>query len=507
MSACVTLYSETRDNQGKASKEAWQKVDLAAQIATPRKNHAALLAKQLELEESLAKARRDQLARAIATGGTVEDQIANPIRADLKRVAESRANASAWLDALDAEIAARKSLQKFETEFTRFGVEMPPCAKLPLPDTQSALATWLAAHPTARPVMEPTVIQATIACGNKNLTATQSLSLGTSDLQRIRDEVAKATADLAALRARGLNERNLFRAAKAEYDAAAAALEVDPSASRDKVQAAAKKLQGLASTLSTFQDAFSVKFISEEQQKSLNQLLTTILDTPSGQAPPADSSKAAVALVLLPALLDSSRTALADAKKPSLVPFVLAKDLAQIHFEAASRDIDAQQALIELLQQKLYWQTERARALRDASINVDGAVGADGRIRLAPLDKRILSSTAFDALSPISERPKPDDTSAKKELDDKIRLWKATAFYLDAQGRLKAEVGKIDYQVNALQYEGALAYAESNIRQWNVLITTSVDQMAAFGASGIKKEDIIALLNSLTLLWIGKGVN
>jgi hypothetical protein len=31
--------------------------------------------------------------------------------------------------------------------------------------------------------------------------------------------------------------------------------------------------------------------------------------------------------------------------------------------------------------------------------------------------------------------------------------------------------------------------------------------MAAFGASGIKKEDIIALLNSLTLLWIGKGVN
>ena len=64
LSGCASLYSETRDQQGKAAKEAWQKVDLSAQIATPRKSHAALLAKQLELEDNLAIAQRNNLARA-----------------------------------------------------------------------------------------------------------------------------------------------------------------------------------------------------------------------------------------------------------------------------------------------------------------------------------------------------------------------------------------------------------------------------------------------------------
>jgi len=63
------------------------------------------------------------------------------------------------------------------------------------------------------------------------------------------------------------------------------------------------------------------------------------------------------------------------------------------------------------------------------------------------------------------------------------------------------------FQRSAIGYERALSYAESNVTQWNTRITASVDQMAEFGAAGIKKEDVIALVNSLTLLWIGVGVN
>ena len=60
-----------------------------------------------------------------------------------------------------------------------------------------------------------------------------------------------------------------------------------------------------------------------------------------------------------------------------------------------------------------------------------------------------------------------------------------------------------------LQQLGAvtMVYAEANVAQWNTLITSSIDEMAEFGAAGIKKEDVLALLNSLTLLWIGLGVN
>lgn len=506
-SACSTLYSETRDRQGQAAKEAWAGVDVSGQIATARKNHAALLAKQLETESALARARRDQLARAIATGGTVEEKLAKPVRAALTTLAGTRAQADAWLDALADQAFATRSLLKFEAEFKRFGVELPPCDRLASPKEQAALRDWLAAHPVAAQAVEPAHSGARAACADPKLTAADRFSLPDGMLKSARDAQAAASAGLAALRARGLAERNAYRAAKAAYDAAAKALDVDPNATSDRVQAAAGKLRDAAETLAALQDVFSVRFLAQEQQDSIDKLLTAIADPPAGAAPPADAGRAAVALVLLPRLIDATRSALADGQKPKLVPLLLAKDLAQIRADAAERDIAAQETLAELLQLKQHWLSERTRALRDASINLDGTVKPDGTVGLAALDMPFMSSVAYDALSPVPAKPGADDTAGTKRLNDKIRLWKAASFYLDAEGRLKAEAGKVDYQVNALRHEIAITYAESNIQQWNRLISTAVDQLVVYGAAGIRKEDIVALLNSLTLLWIGKGVN
>jgi hypothetical protein len=81
------------------------------------------------------------------------------------------------------------------------------------------------------------------------------------------------------------------------------------------------------------------------------------------------------------------------------------------------------------------------------------------------------------------------------------------ALYLDADSRLHAEIRKTNTRVRAMEHERALAAAESNVAQWNALITSGVGQLADFGASGIRPERITALINSLTLLWIGAGVN
>lgn len=91
--------------------------------------------------------------------------------------------------------------------------------------------------------------------------------------------------------------------------------------------------------------------------------------------------------------------------------------------------------------------------------------------------------------------------------DDQIGLWRATAYYLDAVGRLQADEGKIDFKWRALQRDRALAYAESSVMQWSTLIDSHVAQMAEFGASGIKKDDIVALINSISLLGIAIGTN
>jgi len=248
-SGCSTLYSETRDKQGKAAKEAWAAVDLAGQISTARKNHAALLAKQLETESALARARRDQLARAIATGGTVDEKLARPVRTALASLAGDRTRADSWLTALaDQEFAARL-LEKFATEFKRFGVEMPPCDQINLAPQQAALNDWLAAHPAQRPAFAPAIAGAQAACADPRLSAADRFELPSGALRDARQAQAKAIAELGTLRARGLAQRNAFRAAKAAYDGAAKVLEVEPNASREQVQAAAKKLREAAETL------------------------------------------------------------------------------------------------------------------------------------------------------------------------------------------------------------------------------------------------------------------
>ncbi len=60
-SGCA-LFSETRHKQGQELTDAWGKVDLATQVAAPRKNRQALLDQQLKLEEELWSFSRSRIA-------------------------------------------------------------------------------------------------------------------------------------------------------------------------------------------------------------------------------------------------------------------------------------------------------------------------------------------------------------------------------------------------------------------------------------------------------------
>ena len=93
-----------------------------------------------------------------------------------------------------------------------------------------------------------------------------------------------------------------------------------------------------------------------------------------------------------------------------------------------------------------------------------------------------------------------------KANEQKKKVWKAAALYLDARSRLHGDVVGLTYRLYALQDERALALAETNALQWQALIDVNVDQLAAYGKSGVKAKTVSALLNSLTLLWIGHGV-
>jgi hypothetical protein len=110
--------------------------------------------------------------------------------------------------------------------------------------------------------------------------------------------------------------------------------------------------------------------------------------------------------------------------------------------------------------------------------------------KIVPLHAQALLST-FESASP----------------DAKELLYTAAARYLDVVNRLSARRYRLEYMRIAAMHELGLAYAEVNMKQWQALIGATVEQVAAAGASGIKAENISALINTLGVLWIAHGVN
>lgn len=482
--ANVPLYSEARDKQGQAAKKAWSEVGVKDKIAVARENLQTLLDREIATGDRLTLERRDQLIRSMATGGTVKQRLVDPVDAALKRLAGSRDLAAQWKAARTKQELVTRSLQRATQEMADVGVEMPSCSDI-TGNKQDALAPLQEHIANGGPkgsAVGDALNAARSACGNPNLTATASVPVGRAITATVA-QLDAAALSLESARASTRNERNAYTAALDAHEKAVAQLKTDANALA-KVQAAAAKLKSAVEKLEKAPDVFSDRFLSEQRLDSLNRFLSAVADTKAGEPPPEGASRAAVALILFSRLADDTKKALADAKTPTLVPLVLQLNHQKIKLDAATRDIAAREAVLALYQQKLALQSKQA----DQYLNAANGFDANTSFHPLTLDAA-LAGTGSDLRGARNT------------------LLEATALYLDTEGRLQSEVVKTNYRINAAAHESALAYAESNVAQWDGLITSGVDQLSDYGASGIKPEMIAAFLNSLTLLWIGIGVN
>lgn len=479
------IYSPARDKQGQEAKKAWSEVDLKTKFAVARENLATLRAKELETEDTLHRARRDQMIRAMATGGTVETKLVKPTEKALGDLAGSVSQAANWSTARKAEITAAKPLVEARVELSEIGVELPPCDALKLDKERAALQAYIDNGGFEGSTVLAWRTTADKACANPKLTQTTTTPV-VGSLGATLAELKEARTELEGLRSRTRAERNEYTAALEAHDKAVKALQTDPKA-EVAVQKAAARVKKAIDVLYANQDVFSVKFLAQERSAALDHFLATVADTKAAEAPPKGTTKAELALLLFPKLYDDTKKALNDAKLPTLAPLVLQKDYEKIQLDAATRDITAQEARIALLEQKLQIQAN----MTDQFLNASRA--------FKPKFQAQSLSVALADQKPAT----PEDPAFK----EKNALLLGVAQYLDAQTRLQADVRKIEYQLDSAMHERALAYAEANAAQWQTLIGGSVDQLSVYGASGIKPEMLVALLNSVTLLWIGVGVN
>lgn len=483
-SGCA-LYSGTRDKQGQEAKEAWSKIDLKAQVDVPRKNLQALLEEQLGVEEQIWKTNRANLAEAMVSGWDLE-RFAKFANDGLARVAGD-VDPAALRDAAAAVTQARGNLASLARMTEVVAYPLPTCDRLLDPASKEIVDDGVAKLPEAnRALVKSSLSSAQTSCQR---IATESAKL------RAQGELGKAQLDLIAERDARDRQKDEAEAALApywlavaSYEQAAQALAADPTGSRAQVDEALGKLEGVAEELRKLKQPFAEKLVSEARLASLDRFLATYADVVAGKGTPEGSNRAAIALAVFPDLVDKARESLKDVSKPNLLPLVLQKNVEQVKLEAAQRDVDRRNRLVELRQAHV----DDLLAQLEAYEQVLKGLRGPNLKSVAPTVKMRI------ALQPVA---------SDAELDAKQALWKAVARYMDAEGRLRAQVGKTRYLITALEHEQALTYAESSINQWKALIDPSVDLIAIYGASGVRASDITMFLNSLTLLWIGVGVN
>ena len=364
-------------------------------------------------------------------------------------------------------------------------LESPSCLEIANGAVPEKIKKWLAGPrtPIESVAVTTSLDQLRIQCkATKTISDADVFAPIDGSLKKAWAEYRQNAEVLAARRAAAEPLQDEYRKAIAGYEKVVAESVAKPDAEA-KVKAAAAEIARLVATLEGAQDAFSAKFLSEERLKSLEAFTKAVTETQPGKEPPKDASEAAVAFIVIPRFFDDARTALAEAKKPLAVPLLMRRNYEQLNLEAANRDIAASEAIVRLsreLVDVLYQQAEQLQLAR-TELHQPKVVNRHKEL-------------FFDAFT-------------KGGADEREALYSAAARYLDAVGRLDAKRYKLEYMRVAAYHERALAYAEVNVKQWESLIGTTVNQVADYSASGFKAEQIANLLNTLGIFYIGAGVN
>jgi len=545
LSGCGTskfLHSAERDKQGQAAKEAWGQVDLKSQIEVPRQNLAKSLAAQIAIEEEIWTKRRGTVAQQMAADWDVWEfrtRSANRLvrvlggsnmpKVDLEKPAAFAAAANIAVDrakdyqtAADNAAVAASMKGYLEGRLAILGMPAPPCS---IAQDSKKLADYrtLKRKGIADQVLDEfdkTVDAFAKACKDKTTAETKMRALANTTPRGQLGSALKALEDdegeIETARERSLLLLASLKEAQAAYAAAEKEIEGEPSKNREKIDDALKRLRALVGQLPASanpdaassgtgkkDDSFATTLFSEERIASINEFLATYDDVVAGKGSPAGSNRFAVALALFPDLQAKTRSALADAEKPRLTPLILTKNLDQAKLDAANRDIERRQAILEL----------RRKIVATLELQMDAYLGAyqayekvTAEITLA--DGKKQNVMLFDALKPIEPcRKSPASPECLKAREEKLSAWRGATRFLEAEGRLRADFGQDTYRVLALEQEGVLLVAESSVQQWKALVDPSVELLKQWGEAGIRSDDLVKAWNSLMLLGIAVGVN
>lgn len=487
LSGCgsLRLHSEAREKQGVAAKEAWAAVDLSGLVTTERANLKKLLDAELETQDRLAAGIRDHELKAMVGAKSLDEGLVQPVNKLLGTVAQSANRVESSRENVKNFRALMSKLDAIAEEWKAKGIALPTCEAVvngPMPDK---IAKWKkSATETARKELDLILDRQQKACKTPdadNIAKAVYSNVGGAVATAVEQYEADAKA-LKEIESDAAKRKSEYQDALEEYEKEVAKAEIEADATGN-VKKALGRLEKAVGALEAATDALSIQFLSKERLESLDKFVDAVTQAKGDGTVPDGANKATVAFVLLPGLIDDARKSLAEAKKPLALPILIRRNHEQLKFEAASREIEARQTKVRLSKEIVEVLYEQAVQLWMAARDLNNA-----KVKTLHGQK---FTDAFKA------------TGA----DEKELLYLASARYLDVVNRLSARRYRLEYMRIATSHELSLSYAEVNMKQWQSLIGATVDQVAASSTSGIKAENVSALLNTAGILWIGRGVN
>ncbi|HEX8603557.1 MAG TPA: hypothetical protein VF774_13000 [Pseudoduganella sp.] len=479
------LHSPAREAQGDALKTAWEKARDTSDVAVARNNLAALATAQQEATARLQVARLEATISGLARSGTVRGALEQPIAAQLTRLAGSPEAARKLNSSVMLRETAERRVRTMQDRLRDAGFEAPDCVALEKPGAAEALADLSKANAAA----------GTTAAKLATLCKSPALKLSlTEDLDK-NSALATAIGRLQGARDKLVTEQQQTVVARLSYQAAARTYELAASSPEGTAgadsKAALEKLRRAFELLDKAPDAYTQAFLSEARRDAIDGFFTAALDTKPGDPLPEGAGNAAAFYVLYRDEFDRIRGELAAARLPRLQPLLLKREYENVHAVAGEREVALTLREIEVLEQGRALRYDQLRALLRARNELARA----NATKCWPAD-----ATLRAALVPARK-----DTEGCREA--RGALVEAAGFYLDATARIEAAIVNTDNGLGMLRRERALIYAEANVNQWAVLIDSGVDQLHQYGENGVKAEQLLAILNAVTLIWIGKGVN
>ena len=545
----LRLYSPGLDEQGQKAQKAWKDVDLPGLVQAERERSAALLKAEAAYRETSTLASRDLKLLAIATNPSLVESLKDPVSVDLLALIGDGTFYAALKAARANEVSAASQYENGAQVFRVHGLEMSSCADIlsgeaakPLKDHPKpefllkALEVGVTAcTPTA--TTDPDAVRKLLQCAALTGAAWGAC---TAKMPRLQLEFETLHALEAAKDVkRNASARNDYRVAAANYKAradtpksskpaasAASTASVASAAAPAKAGAAASapvtgasavegaasapkgptqttlaeaftKLKDTVTKLKGFDDKLSLKLISEERLAAIDEALGSLLSPKAaGAEGEADKDRAGRALQRLAETADGWEAAKASAAEVLGRPLLAQQEVERLQLQALNRAIGVDAVEIEWRRRIFALTQEQADHYRSASDALKNISASDGGLK----------AIVYGIKAAPTAKP-PVAAKAPASLD--VRTWAMGAVedYGYAVGQLQGQYEAAVLQLQAVDGMRRLDVAESNLRQWDVLIGTNVDILAAWSAAGVKNETIWRGVNAILLLWIGHGVN